>query len=181
MDKQLFFTVWCLPELRQLIKSFMYPGKKMANYYNYRNGDMASRHGYLQLIMEKSANLSFTAQAIIFAAKEGHLEIVIWLYNNRMECRVPEAISKAIRKAAKYGHIEIVKCLYNNTGNVFVSTAIDAASENGHLEIVKWLHNNGYTTMALGDALKMQWILRLVMAILTRLFGCITTGQRDVL
>jgi hypothetical protein len=53
MDKSLFFAVWDLSELRQLIVSFMYPGKRSSTWYNYKKGDMAILHGYYALINER--------------------------------------------------------------------------------------------------------------------------------
>ncbi len=85
MDKQTFFAVWDLPELRHKIKSYMFPHKKTANYYDYRNGDMASYHGYLRLIIERSDSLSFSENAMNSAAEHGHLDVVIWLHYNRTE------------------------------------------------------------------------------------------------
>lgn len=57
MDKQLFFAVWDLSELRMLIKSFMFKGYKSSNYYNYVDGDLACYYGYFELIKKKTINI----------------------------------------------------------------------------------------------------------------------------
>ncbi len=138
MDKQLFFAVWDLPEMRRLIKTFMYPGKKTASYYSYQNGDIASYHGYLHLIKERSEWLRFTNHAMNWAAKNGHLNIVQWLHDNRREgCSV-----KAMNWAAKNGHLNIVQRLHDNRREGCSNLAMNLAAQNGHINVLDWLRNN---------------------------------------
>ncbi len=138
MDKQLFFAVWDLPELKHLIKSKMYPGKRTSNYYDYRNGDMALHHGYVRLVHEKSAELVFTAKAMDGAAFDGRLNDIIWLHKNRTE----GCTTDAMNRAAKNGHLDIVIWLHKNRTEGCTTNAMKWAAENGHLDIVKWLHDN---------------------------------------
>ncbi len=72
------------------------------------------------------------------AAENGHLEIVIWLHENRKEgCTI-----KAMDMAAKNGHLDVVKWLHFNRKEGCTTWAMDFAAKNGHLEVVKWLHEN---------------------------------------
>ena len=71
------------------------------------------------------------------AAKNGHLEVIIWLHENRTE----GCTSNAMVYAAGNGHFEIVKWLFQNRLNECMESygAIAYATQNGHFEIVKWL------------------------------------------
>ena len=91
------------------IKIYMYPTKKKCIYDQYVNGDIAASNGYLNLIKKKEY-ISFTINAMNFAAKNGHLEVVEWLHLNRKEgCTV-----YAMDQAAENGHLEVVRWLQNN-------------------------------------------------------------------
>jgi hypothetical protein len=94
MDKSLFFAVWSLPELRNLIKSFMYPHKRTANYYDYYDGDSAVFHGYKGLIFEK--RLMFGPDAMAMAAQTGNIDILEYLYKEKIDLYSTVAIDHAV-------------------------------------------------------------------------------------
>ena len=72
------------------------------------------------------------------AASNGHLEIIIWLHENRKADCSPRAMDNA----AAQGHIKIVKWLHENRKEGCTTNAMDWAASNGHIEIVKWLKEN---------------------------------------
>ena len=80
-------------------------------------------------------------QAIRWASKNGHLEVVKYLASKEVGCDPKANDNMAIRWASENGHLEVVKYLVSlgcdpKTGNNY---AIRCASENGHLEVVKYL------------------------------------------
>ena len=87
----------------------MYPTKKKCIYDQYINGNAAASNGYLNLIKEK-IYMSFTINAMDWAAESGHLEVVKWLHLNRKEGCTISAMNWAVEK----GHLAIVEWLQNN-------------------------------------------------------------------
>jgi hypothetical protein len=71
----------------------------------------------------------------IWAAGNGHLEVVKWLHLHR-----PEGCTSAMAAAAENGHLEVVKWLHLNRPEGCAKLACAYAAKDGHLEIVKWLH-----------------------------------------
>jgi glutamate synthase domain-containing protein 1 len=45
-----FFTVLSCSDIWTVFKNFMYTTKITSNFYDYKNGDMAAYHGYLELM-----------------------------------------------------------------------------------------------------------------------------------
>ncbi|KAE9073979.1 hypothetical protein PF007_g25590, partial [Phytophthora fragariae] len=97
------------------------------------------------------------------AAKNGHLEVVKWLHQNRAE----GCTSHAMDSAAGHGHLDVVKWLHLNRTEGCTSDAMDSAASGGHLDVVKWLHRNrmeGCTARAMDKAAKyghlevVQWL-----------------------
>ena len=91
----------------------------------------------------------FTKEIIDGAAENGHLEVLKWLFKNRLELSIcnphydASTAIDAIDMAAKNGHFEVVKYLcekYDNSHNM----ALEQAAKYGHFEIVKYLfhHHN---------------------------------------
>ena len=70
-----FWKIWRDPYLLAFIFSF-----------NQRcvNGNIAALIGYLKAI-EYSTNLTFTTDAMDWAAMNGHLHVIKWLHHNRKE------------------------------------------------------------------------------------------------
>ena len=135
MDKQLFFAVFGNKDLLGELKKYMYPGKKVANYYDYRNGNIAAFFGYLGLIKERS--LSYSKNAIDWAAKSGHLEVVKFLHENRKE----GCTTSAMNLAAGNGHLNVVKFLHENRKEGCTYGAMFWAKKNGHFDIVSYIEH----------------------------------------
>ena len=114
--------------------------------------DRCAREGHLDIIKWLYAHGdSCSTGAMDWAASYGHLEVVKWLHYNRTEGCTTEAMDRAARN----GHLEIVKWLHKNRTEGCTTEAIDSAASSGHLEIVKWLHFNrteGCTTEAMDRA-----------------------------
>ena len=126
--------MWSNKDLLQLIVSFQH-GKK---YYEVTSGDLASKCGWLSFIKIRNSFLKFTRHAINLAARNGHLEVVTWLHQNRKE----GCTTWAMDFAAANGHLEVLKWLYQNRKEGCTEDAMEFAKENGHFEIVKWLCQN---------------------------------------
>ena len=58
----------------------------------------------------KNSNKTITTDAMDYAARYGHLDIVKWLHENRTEGCTTHAMNGTVR----YGHLEIVKWLHEN-------------------------------------------------------------------
>ena len=71
LPKELFFAVWGLPELRGLIKSFMWPGRRSASWYEYRDGDAAYHHEYYALMY--SQRLSYRCAPLAAIVLHDHV------------------------------------------------------------------------------------------------------------
>ena len=135
--EQYFLQMILMDDIWTSIKIYMYPIKKKCTYSKYINGDIAAFYGYLALIKEKKY-ITFTFDAMNYAAKNGHLEVVKWLHFNRKEgfnfC--------TMNLAAANGHLEVVKWLHLNRKEGCTFDAMNWAAENGHLEVIEWLHLN---------------------------------------
>ncbi|KAE9032428.1 hypothetical protein PR003_g4817 [Phytophthora rubi] len=92
-----------------------------------------------------------TTGAMNGAAANGHLNVVRWLHENRMEgCTV-----SAMDLAATNGHLAVVQWLHNNRNEGCTTDAIDDAARGGHLDVIKWLHahrTEGCTAIAMNNA-----------------------------
>ena len=84
-----------------------------------------------------------------FSCLYGKLDIVKWLYENRIEYT-----TDAMDYAAKNGHLNVVIWLHENRNEGCTIWAISYAAKNGHLDVVKWLHENrrGVTIYAMNWA-----------------------------
>ncbi len=74
------------------------------------------------------------------AASKGHLDTVMYLYQNTDE----KSTVAAIDFAAEYGHFNVVKWLDQNTEVGCTTKAIDKASERGNSSIVEYLVMRGH-------------------------------------
>ena len=92
-----------------------------------------------------------TSDAMDNAASNNHLDLVVWLSENRSE----GCSQNAMNWAAAKGHLEVVKYLHFNRKEGCTTFAIDEAAKNGHLEIVRFLlanRNEGFTCRAFDEA-----------------------------
>ncbi|EFA84713.1 hypothetical protein PPL_01705 [Heterostelium album PN500] len=109
-----------------------------------KGGHLALLRFYLEDQHKSCTKDSFTIAAKVskmamwYAAINGHLDILIWLHNNRNDgCCIT-----TLDDACRYGHTECVKWLHQNRTDLVVIDAMINAVKNGHLDIVKYLHYN---------------------------------------
>jgi hypothetical protein len=108
---------------------------KLYDYKSYRS----SKYGDLPVIIWlHNNNYTFTIDAMGLAASNGHLEVVKWLHENRME----GCTKYAMDWAAWYGHLEVVKWLHENRKEGCTKWAMDRAAEYAHLEVVQYLEEH---------------------------------------
>lgn len=94
------------------------------------------------------------------AAYNGKLNIVKWIFNNRISMLDDYKNTMLMDLTACQKQLDVLKWLHNHQGNRDFGCTVDAmdwAAENGHLDIVKWLHENrteGCTTRAMDYAAK---------------------------
>ena len=99
-----------------------------------------AKNGHLEIVkfLHENRSEGCTAWTMDFAAENGHLEVVKFLHENRSE----GCTKWAMNNAAENGHLEIVKFLHENRTEGCTKWAMDKAAKNGHLEVVKFLHKN---------------------------------------
>ncbi len=98
------------------------------------NGDTTAMIGYLSGIIY-TRNLTFTDDAMDYAAKNGHLSVVKWLHENREEGCTPYAMNAA----AMYGHLDVCKWLYKNRSEGCINAAREHAVFGSQPHVRKWL------------------------------------------
>jgi ankyrin repeat protein len=85
----------------------------------------------------------FESEEIDVAAKNGHLEVVKYLYEKGLVERIKTKDNEhSINWAAMNGHLEVVKYLYKQ-GLEATENGINWAAKNCHLKVVKYLYNRG--------------------------------------
>ena len=84
----------------------------------------------------KNMKYSISNDSIFWASSNGHVNILEWLKNSRLELKYT---SNAIDCASCNGHVNILEW-FKNSGLEFKYSqwAIDDASENGHVNILEW-------------------------------------------
>ena len=112
----------------------------------------AARRGpmeLVQLLVDNGAEA--IARAINWAAIGGHLEIMLYLFENGTGVISPSSFSYSLPWAAYGGHLEVVRYLVENghaarrTGlNKYGDEALRMAAGEGHLEVVQFLIKEGF-------------------------------------
>lgn len=99
----------------------------------------AANSGYFQIVKYlDSIGSKCTRHAMDNAARNGHLDILTFLHENRSE-----GCSKyAMDLAAKFGQLECIKFLHFNRTEGCTLSAMDNAAKHGHLDVVQWLYEN---------------------------------------
>mmetsp|Transcript_34557 Transcript_34557/g.45682 ORF Transcript_34557/g.45682 Transcript_34557/m.45682 type:complete len:175 (-) Transcript_34557:152-676(-) len=112
--------------------------------YEYVNGDVAAEAGHVGLLQQqqekntRSGGMRFTYKAMDKAAKQGHLQVVEWLHNNRTE----GCSTGAMDWAASNGHLHMVEWLQRNRTEGATVIAMTWAAEHNHIDVVKYLFFN---------------------------------------
>ncbi|CAB1119820.1 unnamed protein product [Ectocarpus sp. CCAP 1310/34] len=76
-------------------------------------------------------NTLFRTEAMDEAAKNGHLDVLVWLHENRQE----GCTGGAMDMASRHGHLEVLKFLHENRSEGCSTLAVDFAAHNGHTEV----------------------------------------------
>lgn len=96
---------------------------------------------------QKGANIDAIAedinQTLIWSARNGYLEAVQFLVDNRANIHAND--DYALQLSAKNGNLEMVQFLVHNRANIHASDdlARQWSAKNGHLEVVQYLVKNG--------------------------------------
>jgi hypothetical protein len=83
-----------------------------------------------------------TKGVMTWAAALGHLDVVIWLHENRKGYEGEGCTKRAMDGAAENGRLDVVIWLHENRGEECTGSAMDWAAKKGHLDVVIWLHEN---------------------------------------
>ena len=116
------------------IKAFYFPYVRDYHTYEYLS-EKGCLEG-LKWVYTHNPEAKCSTHAMDNAAKNGHLDVVKWLHENRIE----GCTDDAMEKAAENGHYEIVKWLYKNRCEGCIGTSILSAYSNKHYQIVTWLY-----------------------------------------
>ena len=110
--------------------------------------DYACKYGHLDIVMFlHSIGKDCTEDGMIYASENGNLDIVKYLHSIEKEC------TNAIDYASANGHLDVVVYLHE-IGEDFTEDTMIYASENGHLDVVKYLHSIGKESVSNGDIVK---------------------------
>ena len=107
----------------------------------------AAKRGHLEIVQylcENGADITtWNNEAVRYAAGNDHLEIVQYLHKNGADITAQD--NEAVRLAAENGHLDVVKYLHEHGADITAwdNAAVRWAAGNGHLEIVQYLHKNG--------------------------------------
>jgi hypothetical protein len=126
------------------ISGINYPG--FTRYLVSENRKYTTEESYLYKLLEGEEI------DIDIAARDGHLEVVKYLYKKGVV-----ATKWGIDYAAYYGHLEVIKYLYKQ-GVKDSECSINLAAEYGHLEVVKYLYSQGIEATEDG----IGWQLRII-------------------
>ncbi len=95
--------------------------------------DDAAKYNQLNIIKYcHDKNKLFTTNEMNIAAANGHLEVIKWLHENRME----GCTTCAMDRAAENGHLDVVKWLHENRNEGCTTDAMDYAASNGYEKII---------------------------------------------
>ena len=114
----------------------------------------AARNGHLDILKFLNKNRPdaiCSYDDLIDASENGHLDVVKYLCENFF---YPDD-EQCIINATQSGHLDIITFFHEQQYPVFSASAMNIAAANGHLDIVKYLHENrteGCTTYAMDFA-----------------------------
>jgi len=156
---------------------------EFAQYLERRFGDIpkkptlewtisdAAYYGYFELVQYLHDNGECSQHAIFFAAQNGDLKLVRWLYHNCTDCihyadrhfycgsactDFTTNYIMAMVFAAQKGQLHVLEWLHH-IGKGCQSMGVDFVAKKGHLHILKWLESNSIECY--GDV-GMKWAAR---------------------
>lgn len=95
----------------------------------FKDGDSAARNGHMHIASHVAVD--FSEQAMVLAATQGHLDMVMFLHENRKEGTTEEAMDLA----ATFGHLEVVWWLHMYRTEGCTTRAMDGAARNAHIHV----------------------------------------------
>lgn len=116
----------------------------------FKDGDLAARNGHMHIVTQVAA--TFSNQAMVLAAAQGHLEMVAYLHHHREEGATMEALDLA----ATFGHLEVVKFLHENRREGCTTRAMDGAAGNNHLDVSATTTKKGRREIVARSSLNMR-------------------------
>eukprot|EP01132_Coremiostelium_polycephalum_P001485 gene1485-1873_t len=130
----------CIDLVGALLKTFKRNGNGDDIKLISSIAEMACAGGYLPTVeLLHAKHFKFTRGCMDFAAREGHLHIIDFLFKNRKE----RCTNYALESASGSGHLAVVKYLCQNKLYLSIgSYAVDIGCQNGHFEVVKYLLEN---------------------------------------
>lgn len=111
--------------------------------------DFAARGGHLEVVqfLQQHRIEGASQRAMDMAAQEGHEHVVRWLFANRSD----GCTRLAFDCAAGNGHLTIAQFLAANYDIGFSAAAVELAARGGHLDVLTWLLQ--YNPQLFADAL----------------------------
>lgn len=112
----------------------------------------AARHGHLAVVQYLHEHVAATRSpnGMDYAARYGHFDVVLYLHHAHAACT-----TRCMDSAASQGRLDVVELLHNERTEGCTVGAMDRAARYGHLDIVRFLHSHrteGCTTRALDSA-----------------------------
>jgi len=109
--------------------------------------DYAARGGHLDVLKFLASSMpdriSFTDNALIFAAASGFIGVMEWVHANRHLNKQQDyhlnSEKIAMEKAAKGGHLSCMKWLHEQMNATCTTSVLDQALIGGHLQCVEWI------------------------------------------
>ena len=144
LPTELVEEIYCSLPFEKVILISDYAANKIYDHKSH-SCDWAAENGHLEVIkwLYKNCKEFRGHNHVFLAAKNGHLEVIKWFHENYDNLRNNENITCEV----KDGEICIPLMLwmmvtYDFGGIVWSASNMDVAAENGQLEVVKWLHEN---------------------------------------
>lgn len=92
--------------------------------------------------------LPLTAQVCLSAARNGHLDVLVWARENQCPWNDYEVLCAA----ANFGKLAVLQWALNAGGAHYRPGVATAAAQTNHVEVLQWLYEEGYTLAVKGVA-----------------------------
>lgn len=99
----------------------------------------AGNSGQLEFIKWLKARQGNASQAILPAARNGHVEVLEWILKE-----VEDSWDRQIAiQAAIHGQLEVCQWVYKRDKFIFCNHELEHAAKGGHLAVVRWIYYHG--------------------------------------
>jgi len=141
-EKDKLMTLACHDGKIKIIKSLNHKSILLMRFFYDDRLDWAARNGHLEVVMylhQNGMDVINNTTPICWAAAAGHLDVVKYLHQSGADIKARE--NYALCYAAKYGFLLMVKYLCENGADITAddNLPIRWASLNGHRGIVQYL------------------------------------------